>query len=228
MLVREWMSKKVITIDSKGNLQEAANLMMDHHISRLPVLENGKLVGIVTDRDVRRAAPSNVVVMELKHIVYHMTGVEVSAIMTSPPLTVPDDYTVEEAAEMLVEKGIFGCPVLDRHGKLAGVITKNDVLKALMFLSGVTKRGVKFGFLLEDRPGSIKEVTDILRRHGGRLASIMSSFEKAPPGYRHTYIRVFDIEAPKLPDLQKELHEKAQLLYMISHDDDRREIYIET
>ena len=75
---------------------------------------------------------------------------------------------------MLLQKNISGVPVVDDEGNIIGIITKNDLFKAMISLAGLSKKGVQFGFLLEDRPGSIKEVTDVIRHHDGRLASIFN------------------------------------------------------
>jgi acetoin utilization protein AcuB len=225
MLVCQWMSKNVITIEATEPMQQAINLMMDNHISMLPVLEEGKLVGIVTDRDLKRASPSDATLMDIQQVLYHLSRLEVGAIMSRYPITVPEDFTVEETAEVLLSNRISGCPVVDKDGNIKGVITKNDLFKAVISLSGVTKRGVQFGFLLEDRAGSIKEVTDVLRKYNARLVSIMSSYEKAPEGHRHVFIRAFHIDREALPTLKAELKEKGKMLYMVDHRDNKREVY---
>ncbi len=156
---------------------------------------------------------------------YHLSRLEVGAIMSRYPITVPMDYTVEETAEVLLTNGISGAPVVDRKGEIQGIITKNDLFKAMISLSGVTKKGLQFGFVLEDHPGSIKEVTDIIRKYNGRLVSILSSYENAPEGYRNVYIRAFDIDRDALQRMKEELQEAAKMLYMVDHRENKREIY---
>ncbi|MEW6113422.1 MAG: CBS and ACT domain-containing protein [Thermodesulfobacteriota bacterium] len=225
MLVKDWMSKNVVTVDVNDTMQRAINLMMDHRISMVPVMDQGKLVGVVTDRDLRRAAPSDVTLMDVRQILYHITRLNCEAIMSRNPITVPFDFTMEEAAEVLLRNNISGAPVLDKAGAIVGIITKNDMFKAFIALTGLKKRGVQFGFLLEDRPGSIKEVTDVIRKYGARLVSILSSYENAPEGQRHVYVRAFHIDRNSLPLLEQELKEKAKLIYMVDHREDNRVIY---
>jgi acetoin utilization protein AcuB len=225
MLVRDWMSKNVITLDVTDTLQQAINISLDHHVSILPVLEDGRLVGIVTDRDLKRASPSDAALLDIQQILYHLSRLEVGAIMSRYPITVPPDCTIEETAEILKENKISGAPVVDSDGKIVGIITKNDLFKAMIFLTGLSKRGVQFGLLLEDRPGSIKEITDIIRGHHARLVSILSSYEKAPEGFRHVYIRAFNIDREKMPQLIDELRTKARLLYVVDHRENKREIF---
>jgi acetoin utilization protein AcuB len=145
--------------------------------------------------------------------------------MTKNPITVPLDYTVEEAAQILLEKKISGAPVVDLDGVVVGTITQTDIFKALVSLTGLNKRGISFALLLDDRPGSIKEVADIIRKHGGRMASILSSYDQVPEGQRKVYIRMYDVERSELPEVEKELKGAAKLLYMVDHSRNKREIY---
>jgi acetoin utilization protein AcuB len=225
MLVINWMSKNVVTLDLTDNLQHAIKLCFEKKISILPVLENGKLVGMVTDRDLKRVSPSDATVLDMKQISYQLSRVEVGSIMSRHPITVPFDYTIEETAEILLKNRISGVPVTDKQGNILGIITQNDLFKAMISLTGLVNKGLQFGFLLEDRPGSIKEVTDIIRQYKGRLASILSSYEGAPQGYRNVYIRAYDFDRTMLPQLLEELKATSNLLYMVDHDENKREIY---
>jgi acetoin utilization protein AcuB len=146
--------------------------------------------------------------------------------MTRNPITVPYNYTIEEAAELLLQAKISGMPVVDKDGDVIGTITQTDLFKVLISLTGVGKKGVQFAFLLEDRAGSTKEVADIIRAYGGRMASILSSYEKAPEGYRYVYIRMYDVNRDKMPQLKEDLKKKAKMLYIVDSRDNKREIFI--
>lgn len=225
MLVRDWMSEKVVTVNANDSMQQAINLLLENDISMMPVLEDGQLVGVVTDRDLKRASPSDAVMLDIQRIMYLLSKLEVGAIMSRYPITLGIDHTLEEAAEILLKNKISGAPVIDASGNIKGVITKNDLFKAMMSLSGLSHRGVQFGFVLEDRPGSIKEVMDVIRHYDARLVSILSSYELAPEGYRNVYIRAFNINREKLVSLKEELKQKAKMLYVVDHRDNVREIY---
>ena len=210
MLVNDWMTAPVITIDVRDSMQKAVNLMTEHTIGILPVLDNGKLVGIVTDRDIKQAAPSSIAVFEVKHILYHMAQVKMEAIMTRDPITVRPDFTLEETAETLMSNKISGCPVLDRQDEIAGIITKNDIFRAVISISGISKKGIQLGFLVQDKPGSIKEITDIIREYHARLISLTTTYEKAPQGRRHLCVRAFNINRELLPEMVKALNQKSK------------------
>jgi acetoin utilization protein AcuB len=225
MLVKDWMSKNVITIDVKATLQDAINLMMEHDISLLPVMEEGKLVGVVTDRDVKHASPSDASLLDFQTIMYHVARLEIGSIMSTTPVLIPVNLTIEEAAEMLMQRNVSGAPVVDDAGQVKGVITKNDLFAALVSMTGLTRRGVSFGFEVEDRPGAIKAVTDVIRKFGGRLVSIVTTYETAAAGYRHVYVRAFDLDRSVFPEMLKELQKSARLLYTVDHRDNTRQFY---
>ena len=145
--------------------------------------------------------------------------------MSAYPITVPLDYTLEETAEIMLQKKISGLPIVDDDGQLKGIITKSDLFKAMLSLSGSARQGLMFGFLIEDRPGSIKEITDVMRKYDARILSILSSYDKAPQGYRFFYIRLFDIDRFGLEDMKQDLKEKAKMLYFIDQRENIREIY---
>jgi acetoin utilization protein AcuB len=225
MLVKDWMSKVVISVDVNDSMQDAMKLLKDHNIGMLPVMKRGKLVGVVTDRDLKRSSASDATTLEVHELLYLISKIKVKEIMTKDPVTVPPDFTIEETAERLLRHKISGAPVVDQEGEIVGTITKNDLFRALISLTGVGTRGIQFAFKLEDKPGSIKEVADVIRKYGGRMVSILSTYENVPKGYRKAYVRMYGVDRFKLPSLKEELREKATLLYMIDHRENIREIY---
>lgn len=225
MLVKDWMTKTLVTVDMEDSMQEAIRLMKDHDVHMLPVMKRGQLVGVVTDRDVKRSSASDATTLEIHELLFLISKIKVKDIMTKDPITVPFDYTIEETAEVLLKNKISGAPVINNDGELVGAITKADIFRALISLTGVGSRGIQFAFQIEDRPGSIREVADIIRSYGGRMVSILSSYEGVPKGYRKVYIRMYGIDRMKLPKLKNELKEKATVLYMVDHRENRREIY---
>ena len=225
MLVKNWMNAPAITIDAQSSMQDAINLLKKHGISMLPVMDGKRLVGIVTDRDLKKASPSDATTLDIHELLYLLSTVKIKDIMTKKPVTVPPDLTVEETAEILLANKISGVPVVDKDGGVLGVITHTDLFKVIISLTGVGKRGIQFAFCLEDREGSILEVAQIIRQFGGRIVSLLTSYEKAPAGYRNIYVRIYDFDRAKLEALKTALKEKAKLLYLVDHKNNTREIY---
>ena len=225
MLVKNWMSKEVKTINVNNSMIDATRKLKEHHIKMLPVMKKDKLVGIVTDRDLKRASASDATTLEVHELLYVLSNIKVKELMTKDPVTVPPDFTIGETAELLLEKEISGVPVLNQKGEVVGVITKADIFRALISLTGLKSKGTQFAFELEDRPGSIKEVSDIIRGYGGRMVSILTSYDRAKEGHRKVYIRMYGVDRPQFQQLKEELREKANLLYMVDLRENKREIY---
>lgn len=225
MLVKNWMSQPAITISKSSSMQDAINLMKSHRITLLPVMDKHRLVGVVTDRDLKKASASDATTLEVHELLYLLSTIHVKDIMTPNPISVPPDYTIEETAELLLSHKISGVPVVDHQGAVVGVITHTDLFKVIISLTGIGKKGIQFAFRLEDRQGSIMDVAHVIRNFGGRITSILTSYEKAPEGYRNVYIRTFSIDREKLQELKTALNEKAALLYMVDHRNNQREIY---
>lgn len=117
-LVRDWMSRDVIFAEPDMLLAEADKLLMTHTIRRLPVLDNGRLVGIVTDGDIRGARP--------------LPRLTVAKIMTPDPITISQDVTVGEAAQLMLKNRIGGLPVMDADSALVGIITESDIFRLVV------------------------------------------------------------------------------------------------
>jgi acetoin utilization protein AcuB len=225
MLVRNWMNPTVISTEAQASMAEALNLMKENQIKTLPVFDRETLVGVVTDRDLKRASASDATLLEIHELLHALTRIKVRDIMSRNPITIPDTYTVEEAAEVLRDHHISGAPVMDAKGRMVGMISQNDLFNALMSLTGVKRRGIHLAFEVEDRPGSIKDLADIIRRYGGRMASILSSYDRAPQGFRHVYIRAYQVDREKIGAMLEELQAAAKLRYLVDHREKRREIF---
>ena len=225
MLIRNFMTKDVITIDEQESMPKAVQLLKQHKINMMPVTRQGKLVGVITDRDLKQASPSQATDLDMHELKYLLAKIKLKDIMTKNVITVPPDFTIEETAEVLIQHDISGAPVVDDRGEMVGIITSTDLFKALIALSGLGRKGIEFAFQIEDRPGSIKELTDIIRVAGGRIASIMTSVDRVREGWRNIFIRAYDINRETLDQLIKDLQNKATMLYLVDHKENKRQIF---
>lgn len=131
-LVRRLMSRNVITITPDGTLPDAERLMDCKMIRRLPVVEDGRLVGIVTYGDIRNARPSRVSSLSFWLLIFLVTRLKVSEIMTPNPITISPDTTIGEAAQLMLKNMISGLPVVDDEGNLVGIITESDIFRQVV------------------------------------------------------------------------------------------------
>ena len=130
-LVRQWMTPNPITITPQTTLPEAHQLMDKHNIRRLPVVNEGKLVGIVTLGDIREAQASDATTLSVYELNYMLDQLTAQKFMTHDPITVPSNATIGEAAGLVVEHKIGGLPVI-QDGELVGIITETDFCRLLM------------------------------------------------------------------------------------------------
>ena len=225
MLVKNWMCQPAITIDADDVVSDATWLLKKQEIHMLPVMQKGQLVGIVTGQDIKSASSSDVVSENRTQDSDLLDGITIREIMTPDPVTVRYDYTLEETVEKFLVHNISGLPVVNQQRKVIGVITKSDFFQLILVLTGFGKKGLQLGIELEDRAGCLKEITDIIREYGGRIASIFSTHERADRGNRRLYIRIFDIDQPSLLHLKEVIRKKATLLYIVDHNGKKREIF---
>jgi acetoin utilization protein AcuB len=226
MLVRNWMRKNVVTIDAGSSVQEAAHLLKEHDIRALPVMEGGRLAGIVMEGDLKRAIISDYASLELPELLSQIARTKIRDIMTSDPVTLTVDHTLQDAAEFLLDKKVSHAPVVDDEGELAGIITQKDIFRVLVSLTGARKKGIQVGIQVENRPGSIKEATDIMRNYGCRMVSILTTYGDES-GLRHVYVRACECDRQRLRQMKNELKAKAKLLYFVDDLKKKKEFYEE-
>ncbi len=214
MLVREWMASDVLTVDENTSMMKALHLMKESNIRRLPVMARGSLVGIISDRDLKEASPSKATTLDVHELYYLLAEIKVKEIMTKNPVTISSDETVERAAVLMLEHKVSGLPVMNKKTELVGIITQSDVFRAFVNITGIYKGGVQFAFSLDDKPGSIKEVADTIREHGGRMVSILSSTDMVAEGTRNVYIRVRGMAPEGLKEMEKVLRQKFKVIYV--------------
>ncbi len=130
--VKDWMSSPPITIDANATLPEACELLRKHQIRRLPVLQNGKLVGIVTRGDLRGAQPSEATTLSVWELNTLLAKLKIKEIMSPDPITIREDATIRDAAQLMIDYKVSGLPVVDKQGDLVGMITESDIFRMVV------------------------------------------------------------------------------------------------
>jgi acetoin utilization protein AcuB len=214
MPVQDWMSKDLITIDEATSIMKASKVMKQNDIQHLPVMSQGLLAGIVSDRDLKEATPSKATTLDIHEMYYLLDKVVVKSLMSKGLITIAPGDTVEKAAAIMLKHHVSALPVMDAGGTLAGIITKGDIFRAFVSISGIYQGALALGVELPDEAGYIKQVTDVIRAHGGRIASIMTRYEGVPAGVKHVYIRAKQIKNEE--GLRQDLESKHKVLYFFN------------
>lgn len=213
MLVRNWMTPNVITVTPDTSLLKTGKLMRENNVRRMPVVNGeGRLVGIVSDRDVRDASPSKATTLDMYEMHYLLAEIKASSIMTPNPFTIKPDDTVEMAAMLMLDHKIGGLPVMDK-GELVGIISEQDVFKALVNITGVREESFQVGFSIANRQGAMKPIFDLVRRRGGRILSVLSNNNNE--GERQIFLRLKPLGSREEEDgLVDEIKEHCNILYV--------------
>lgn len=133
MKVNDWMTGDVLTLTVNETIRRPMEIREEKGIRRFPVMDGDQLVGIVTDRDLRNATASSVVLTEKKYHDFLLDTIKVESVMTPEPQTVGPDTSLKEATEIVLNLKVGGLPVVDGE-KLVGIITETDLLRALIEL----------------------------------------------------------------------------------------------
>lgn len=188
MFVSEWMTRKVFTVTPDNSVSDVVKMIREKGIKHVPVVEQGKLRGIVSDRDIKDYCPSRATSLDMYELHYLLAKTKVREVMKTKVFTTGPDIPIEEAAMVLYDKNVGCLPVVE-GGKLVGIISDRDIFRALIDITGIRHRGHRIFVTIEDKPGSIKDVADIIRKYGFTLQSILTSYEKAKEGYRNIVVR---------------------------------------
>jgi acetoin utilization protein AcuB len=170
MLVGERMSRPVIALTKDMPVHEALALFKKEKIRRAPVLHDGQLVGIVSDKDLLNASPSPVSSLSVWEMNYLMSKITVQEVMTRKVESVQADTPIEEAARIMADRKIGGLPVMDEH-KVVGMITETDLFKIFLELMGARTKGIRVTALVDDHKGELATITKAVADAGGNFIS---------------------------------------------------------
>ena len=168
MLVGERMSQPVISIPPDMPIIDALNLMKRERIRRTPVVKDGQLVGIVSDKDLLNASPSPATSLSVWELNYLLSKITVREVMTRKVLTVNEDTPIEQAARIMADNKIGGLPVM-RGDSIVGIITETDLFKILLELMGARETGVRVTVTIYDEPGQLARLTQAITSAGGNF-----------------------------------------------------------
>lgn len=175
MFIDQSMTRDVITVGPEMSIIAAREIMVKNDIRHLPVVaEDDILVGIVTDRDIRTAMPSTVLSeAENAAAAERLAGIKVKDVMTARPVTVSPTQTLEDALLMMEMYKVGAFPVVDQQGRLRGIISVRDLMRAFVNVLGLRTPGVLVGIVVEDKLGQMKKIVDAISELGVSFGSIL-------------------------------------------------------
>jgi len=199
------MSTTPVTIVDGTPVTEALQLMRRRDVRRLPVLEpgTGRLVGIVSEKDLLYAAPSPATSLSIYELHYALAQLKVTEVMTTDLITVAPDVPLEEAARIMADHKIGSLPVM-RDGKLVGIITQTDLFKVFLELLGAREAGVRLTMLVPEEKGILAKLTAEIAELGGNILAL-STFMGEDPTNRIITVKVENVSQEKLVAIMEAL-----------------------
>ncbi len=202
MLVGERMTRRPITVGRDVPVNEALKLMHDEKVRRLPVVDkHGKMIGIVSEKDLLYASPSPATSLSIYELHYLLSKVKVQDVMTKKVITVNDDVPLEEVARIMADNKI-GCVPVMHEGELAGIITETDVFKILLEMFGAREHGVRLTLNVPERVGVLAEVSRAIADLEGNIVA-MGAFQGENTAHRIITLKVRNVSQEALLDALK-------------------------
>lgn len=171
MFVKDCMSTTPISITPTTPILEALNTMKKNKIRQLPVVENNRLVGLVTERELLTVTPSPATTLSIYEMNYLLAKMVVKEVMVKNPVTVEPSSNIEDAALIMRDKKL-GSLLVTENGKLVGIITQTDVFDKLISMFGLRKAGTRLVIETDDRVGALADIVDEVRNLGLNLVGV--------------------------------------------------------
>ncbi len=214
MLIANWMTKEVATLNQERSMMKASKAMKDKAVSCMPIVDDDdKLVGIISDRDIKDASPSKATTLDMHELYYLLSEIKIKDIMTKRVVTIRAEETVEKAAVLMLEGHFGSLPVVDDDNKVVGIITDTDVFKVLVEISGVYEGGTQVCLQIPTEAGSLGPVLDYLKANGARIMSVMTRNVPEDQGKKDVYIRIRDMEKPEYKRLKAGMEENFEIQF---------------
>lgn len=200
MFVCDRMSTPPVTITPDTPFQDALKSMREHQFRRFPVVDkNGKLVGIVSERDLLYASPSPATSLSVWELNYLLSQLEVRELMTEDVTTTTPDTPIEDAARLMADNKIGGLPVVDESKRVVGVITETDIFKTFVEMFSGGEAGLRLSLEVPKQKGVLVELSKAIAGLGGNIVSV-GTFEADEPGAGELVVKVQGVSKAQLVD----------------------------
>ena len=171
MFVKNKMTANPFTISPDQSIPDAHEIMTTNSVRRLPVVKDGKLVGVISKDDINRASPSMATSLSINELTYLLAKTKISRVMTKNLITISPDALLEEAAILMRDNGIRFLPVV-LNDKLVGIITESDIFDSFIELLGFREKGTRLTIEVNDEPGIMSHLAGIVGVYGANITHV--------------------------------------------------------
>lgn len=171
MFVKNKMTTNPYTVSPDQTIPDAHEIMTKNNIRRLPVVKDGKLVGVVSNLDISRSSPSTATSLSINELTYILAKTKISRVMTKNPITISPNALLEEAAILMRDNGVSFLPVVENE-KLVGIITESDIFDSFIELLGFREKGTRLTIQADDEPGIMSHLAGIFAVYGANITNL--------------------------------------------------------
>jgi acetoin utilization protein AcuB len=189
MLVKDRMTANPVTVTPDTAVSEALSTMRQNNVRRMPVLDRkGRLVGIISEKDLLYASPSPATSLNVYEIGYLLSKLKIKEIMAKNVITITGDAPLEEAARIMVDNHVSGLPVVEGD-RVVGIITETDIFKILLEMMGAREAGIRVTLQVHDQPGTLRDIAGAITSTGGDILTL-GTFYSADGGHGTLVVKV--------------------------------------
>lgn len=213
MFVKTKMTTNPFTVSPDQTIPDAHEIMTQHGVRRLPVMKQGRLVGVVSKEDIDKYSPSKATSFSMGEISYLLSKTKIKQIMSKNPITISPDALLEEAATLMRDNKISFLPVVDRD-RLVGIITESDIFDSFIELLGFREPGVRLTIEVDDEPGIMSQLTSIIGQFGANITR--AAVYRGESGKSAI---VVGINSLNTADIERSIKEKGfNIIYKMQND----------
>lgn len=212
MFVKNKMTANPFTVSPDQTIPDAHEIMAQNGVKRLPVMKNGKLVGVVSKEDIERYSPSKATTLSMGEITYLLSKTKIKQIMTKNLITTSSNALLEEAATLMRDNKVSFLPVVDDN-KLIGIITESDIFDSFIELLGFREPGTRLTIEADDAPGIMSNLTSIIGKFGANITHVA-----VYRGANGKSAIVIGINSLNTADIEKSIEEQGfKILYKLQN-----------
>lgn len=197
MYVSSKMSRNIVSVFPEASISLAFRLLREQHVRQLPVVDNGKLVGMVTEALLNEVSPSKATSLSIYELNYILEKTKVADIMEKNVVTCGEDMSIEQVALLMNENDINMVPVVDSQNMIKGIITRNDIIASFLDILGSRGKGSRIILIGKDEPGTLANISKLLSERQYNIVHIIN-FPTDNPNESEIIIRLDSVANAEL------------------------------
>ncbi|MDO4765361.1 MAG: CBS and ACT domain-containing protein [Eubacteriales bacterium] len=197
MYVSSKMSRNIVSVFPEASISLAFRLLREQHVRQLPVVDNGKLVGMVTEALLNEVSPSKATSLSIYELNYILEKTKVADIMEKNVVTCGEDMSIEQVALLMNENDINMVPVVDSQTMIKGIITRNDIIASFLDILGSRGKGSRIILIGKDEPGTLANISKLLSERQYNIVHIIN-FPTDNPNESEIIIRLDSVANTEL------------------------------